>query len=290
MIHDSVLNGPLIWPTIEVDGVTRPKPYEELSEKEKIQADCDLKATNIVLQGLPHDSFAGMETKGNATRSGGNNTTGQARVVKCYTCHGKWHMARQYTQPKRPRNSAWFKEKMLLVQAQESSQTTITHNAAFQTDDLDAYDSGCDDISSAKLILLANLSSYDSDVLSDVPQHDIYQNDDMINQSYLQEMQNAIIQDTNSSAQQDAMIRKNGKNRIGTDFPVPVTGTRISFGTVPVPLFYAREKIDTTDAVRVRYHTGTMLIPSIMISKKHDVIFVDDSEETLILAEESRSK
>nr|GEU86004.1 protein FAR1-related sequence 5-like [Tanacetum cinerariifolium] len=42
MIHDLVLNGPPVWSTIEVDGVTRPKTYEELSEKEKIQADCDL--------------------------------------------------------------------------------------------------------------------------------------------------------------------------------------------------------------------------------------------------------
>ncbi|GJU96825.1 hypothetical protein Tco_1321581 [Tanacetum coccineum] len=73
---------------------------------------------------------------------------------------GGGHMARQCTQPKRPRNSTWFKENMLLVQAQESgqvldeenlafladlgvavgqaTQTIITHNAAFQTDDLDA--------------------------------------------------------------------------------------------------------------------------------------------------------
>ncbi|GJS81405.1 integrase, catalytic region, zinc finger, CCHC-type containing protein [Tanacetum coccineum] len=92
---------------------------------------------------------------------------------------------------------------MLLVQAQESgqvldeeqlafladprvadgqaTQTIITHNAAFQTDDLDAYDSNYDDISSARAVLMANLSSYDSDVLSEVPHFDTYQNDDMIN-------------------------------------------------------------------------------------------------------------
>ncbi|GJV95508.1 hypothetical protein Tco_1547085 [Tanacetum coccineum] len=136
-------------------------------------------------------------------------------------------MARQCTQPKMPRNSAWFNKKMLLVHAQESSQTGY----------LDAYDSECDDISSAKAVLMANLSSYDSEVLSEVPHHDTYQNDDMINQSvqemkyseqslidyvpdndiisdsniisyehYLKEMQNPIVQDTNSPAQQDAMI------------------------------------------------------------------------------------
>nr|GEW00308.1 hypothetical protein [Tanacetum cinerariifolium] len=46
---------------------------------------------------------------------------------------------------------------------------TITHNAAFQIDDLDAYDSDCDDIPSAKAVLMANLSSCDSDVLFEVP-------------------------------------------------------------------------------------------------------------------------
>ncbi|GKE04296.1 hypothetical protein Tco_1396314 [Tanacetum coccineum] len=90
------------------------------------------------------------------------------------------------------RNSAWFKEKMLLVKAHVSgqipdeeqlafladpgvtddyaTQTTITHNAAFQTVDLDAYDSDYDDISSAKAVLMENLSSYDSDVLSEKAQ------------------------------------------------------------------------------------------------------------------------
>ncbi|GJV07259.1 hypothetical protein Tco_1344915 [Tanacetum coccineum] len=100
----------------------------------------------------------------------------------------------------------------------------------------DAYDSDCDDISSAKLVLMANLSSYGSDALSKVPHSDIYQND-MINQSvqemqyfeqtptidyldneitsdsniipysqYLEETQHVVVQDTNFSAQQDSMI------------------------------------------------------------------------------------
>ncbi|GJW79368.1 hypothetical protein Tco_0141050 [Tanacetum coccineum] len=53
MILESVENGPLIWPTIEENGVIRPKKYYELSHTEAIQADCDIKATNIILQGLP---------------------------------------------------------------------------------------------------------------------------------------------------------------------------------------------------------------------------------------------
>ncbi|GKG38492.1 hypothetical protein Tco_0460204 [Tanacetum coccineum] len=48
------------------------------------------------------------------------------------------------------------------------TQTVITRNAAYQADDLDAYDSHCDKISTAKAVLMANLSSYGSDVLSEV--------------------------------------------------------------------------------------------------------------------------
>nr|GEY26578.1 hypothetical protein [Tanacetum cinerariifolium] len=47
-----IKHGPLLWPTVEEDGVTRLKKYSELSAAETIQADCDIKATNIILQGL----------------------------------------------------------------------------------------------------------------------------------------------------------------------------------------------------------------------------------------------
>nr|GEZ74817.1 hypothetical protein [Tanacetum cinerariifolium] len=57
MILESVEHGPLIWPLIEENGVTRTKKYKELSATEKIQADCDLKVTNIILQGLPSDVY-----------------------------------------------------------------------------------------------------------------------------------------------------------------------------------------------------------------------------------------
>ncbi|GJR87172.1 retrovirus-related pol polyprotein from transposon TNT 1-94 [Tanacetum coccineum] len=112
----------------------------------------------------------GSGSQGNATSSRGN-TSGQAKVFKRYNCQGERHMARQCTQPKRSRDATWFKEKI------------ITHNATFQTDDLDAYDSNYDDISSAKAVLMANLSSCDSDVLSE-----------------------AIVQNTNTSAQQNSII------------------------------------------------------------------------------------
>ncbi|GJT24520.1 retrovirus-related pol polyprotein from transposon TNT 1-94 [Tanacetum coccineum] len=58
MILESVKNGPLIWHTIEENGVTRPRKYSELSPTDAIQADCDVKATNIILQGLAPEIYA----------------------------------------------------------------------------------------------------------------------------------------------------------------------------------------------------------------------------------------
>nr|GFD51853.1 hypothetical protein [Tanacetum cinerariifolium] len=49
-------------PSIEVEGVTRLKKYSELSAAEAIQADCNVKATNIILQGLPLEVYALVST------------------------------------------------------------------------------------------------------------------------------------------------------------------------------------------------------------------------------------
>nr|GEY67826.1 hypothetical protein [Tanacetum cinerariifolium] len=58
MILESVENGPLIWPTIEENGVTRPRKYPELTLAEATQANFDVKATNIILKGLPPKVYA----------------------------------------------------------------------------------------------------------------------------------------------------------------------------------------------------------------------------------------
>nr|GEX59894.1 hypothetical protein [Tanacetum cinerariifolium] len=62
MILESVENGPLLWPTIRENRVTKPKKYSELSITEAIQADCDVKATNIILQGLPPEVYELVST------------------------------------------------------------------------------------------------------------------------------------------------------------------------------------------------------------------------------------
>nr|GFB14603.1 hypothetical protein [Tanacetum cinerariifolium] len=120
---------------------------------------------------------------------------------------------------------AWFIKKLMLAKAHEAgqildeeqlafladpgisealvSQQTIPQNLAFQTEDLDAYDSDCDDLSSAKPVLMANLSSCDSDVLSEccvdknVFEVQIKQlrinNDQLLNQTMSQEIVHILV-------------------------------------------------------------------------------------------------
>ncbi|GKC32944.1 retrovirus-related pol polyprotein from transposon TNT 1-94 [Tanacetum coccineum] len=63
------------------------------------------------VQGRQGQSYVGNND--NATSSGGNSAGGQARVIKRYNFQGEGHMARKYTQPKRSRNAAWFKDKAI---------------------------------------------------------------------------------------------------------------------------------------------------------------------------------
>nr|GEU74126.1 hypothetical protein [Tanacetum cinerariifolium] len=90
----------------------------------------------------------------------------------------------------------------------QATQTVITHNAAYQADDLDAYEFGCDELNTAKVSLMANLSHYGSDVLteSSVVNHSETEitNDSnaILYSQYVHETQQAAVQNSNSSAQQ----------------------------------------------------------------------------------------
>nr|GEV54743.1 retrovirus-related Pol polyprotein from transposon TNT 1-94 [Tanacetum cinerariifolium] len=116
------------------------------------------------VQGRQGQSYSGTGYKSNATSSGRNNENGQAKVVKCYNCQGEGHMARQCTQPKNLRNATWYKDKAILVEAQEAGEILDEEQLI---KDLDTYDSIYDDISNAKAILMANISNYGSDVISE---------------------------------------------------------------------------------------------------------------------------
>ncbi|GKA10889.1 retrovirus-related pol polyprotein from transposon TNT 1-94 [Tanacetum coccineum] len=112
----------------------------------------------------------------------------QGKPVKCYNCNGIGHIARNYTQPKHPQSSDYFKDKMLLMQAQENGAVldedellflageqantfyadvdnqpvqdlALNKDNIFQTDKCDAFDSDVDDELTAQSIFMANLSS-----------------------------------------------------------------------------------------------------------------------------------
>ncbi|GJX92039.1 hypothetical protein Tco_0345365 [Tanacetum coccineum] len=88
----------------------------------------------------------------------------------------------------------------------QDTQTTMPHNAAFQTDDLDAFDSDCDEAPSARAVLMANLSSYDSYVISE-SDIEITCNSNIISyDQYLKETKSVVGQNTTSTEQQNAMI------------------------------------------------------------------------------------
>ncbi|GKE47335.1 hypothetical protein Tco_1478593 [Tanacetum coccineum] len=72
--------------------------------------------------------------------------------------------------------------------------------------DLDAYDSNCDKLNSAKIALMANLSRNGSDALIE-PETEITNDSNIIPYSqYLGETQQETVHNSNSSAQQDVLI------------------------------------------------------------------------------------
>ncbi|GKB96517.1 hypothetical protein Tco_0982654 [Tanacetum coccineum] len=227
------------------------------------------------------------------------------------------------------------------------TQTVITNNATYQADDLDAYDFDCDDLTTAKVALMANLSQYGSDALSEVPYSE-HTNADIIHQSvqemsyaeqnhsvndsenemtsdsniipysqYLLQTQEAVVQDTNSSAQQDAMILsvfKQLSHQVTNCNKVNVDHLAAN-ETLSTELERYRERvkedknIDKELALEKRvkeldnivHKMGQsaqtkaqqfrpMLYDGNVIAKGDNLLSITEVEETLMLEEESRSK
>ncbi|GKD39372.1 hypothetical protein Tco_1259579 [Tanacetum coccineum] len=150
-------------------------------------------------------------------------TRGNRGLLRVTTAKGKDTCPNNALNQEGNGDDSWFKDKVLLAQSQASdqilheeelafladpripegqaTQTVITHNAAYQANDLDAYDSDCDELNTAKVALMANLSHYGSYALAEVHNHDNI-NYNMINQ---------VVQAMPSSEQLNVMTHSETK-------------------------------------------------------------------------------
>ncbi|GKC56407.1 hypothetical protein Tco_1084005, partial [Tanacetum coccineum] len=201
----------------------------------------------------------------------------------------------------------------------DQAQTIIPYNVAFQTKDLDTYDLNCDDLSTEQAVLMANISNYGSDVISEVPNSETYLND-MDNQSVhaLQDFEqspvmdftdNEISSDSNIipysqyfhekmiDSQMDDMIReklalKEQIDSLEQNLSKQIKEKESLFKTFTVleNEIELENKIKELDnyVYKVGQYAQTVHID--VISKTHVAMPVIDDEETLILEEESRLK
>nr|GEV36176.1 Gag-Pol polyprotein [Tanacetum cinerariifolium] len=146
-------------------GPERSRVYSDVSPKEKYRYNSDIRATNILLQGLPKDIYTlinhytdakdiwdnGMNPRGRgaagyegAQNRVGNVNPGQARSVKCYNCNGG-------------QDNAFDDD----VDEQPVQDLALNVDNVFQDDDCDAFDSDMDEAPTAQTMFIANLSSAD---------------------------------------------------------------------------------------------------------------------------------
>nr|GFA64288.1 hypothetical protein [Tanacetum cinerariifolium] len=288
---------------------------------------------------------AGMSRQYTSGPSGTNS--GKQKVIVCYNCKGEGHMSKQFTKPKKKRDEAWFKDRVLLVQAQangqvlheeelefladpgiaetQSTQYVITNNAAYQADDLDANDSDCDDINSAKIALMANLSCYGSDNLAEVHNQNnvtnnmidqdvqalsISEQSNIMNPSetkitsdsniisysqYMNESQYTTVQNSSLPAQQDNLILSVIEQLKTQVVRILKEQNNVDKASTSCAQSLEINNLKHTlfEHLKEKESLERKLEPKLYdgsVIQKTDAIVIRDFEETLMLEDESRSK
>nr|GEZ99410.1 retrovirus-related Pol polyprotein from transposon TNT 1-94 [Tanacetum cinerariifolium]GEZ99421.1 retrovirus-related Pol polyprotein from transposon TNT 1-94 [Tanacetum cinerariifolium] len=183
-------------------GPERPRVYSDLSPEEKDRYNADIRAANILLQGLPKDIYTLINHYTDAKDIWDNvKMLLEGSELTKEDRESQLHIARNCTQPKHPQNSDYYKDKMLLMQAQDNGvaldeeqllfiaggqDTAIDEDVdeqpvqdlalnvdnVFQADDCDAFDYDINEAPMAQTMFMANLSSADRVNDEDGPSYD----------------------------------------------------------------------------------------------------------------------
>nr|GEV01142.1 hypothetical protein [Tanacetum cinerariifolium] len=185
------------------------------------------------------------------------------------------------------------------------TQSVITYNAAYQADDLDKYDSDCDELSTAKAVLMANLSSYGSDVLSEFV--DFKKEINNLKQTLSEQTKEKDLLTKTFNVFKNESKEKEAKNidkEIALEKKVKELdnivckigqSTQIMHMLTKPQVFYDNNLKQALGFLNPFYlkkarQIRPMLYDGNVIAKETNVILIVDSEETFMLEEESRSK
>nr|GEX57449.1 hypothetical protein [Tanacetum cinerariifolium] len=257
------------------------------------------------------------------TSSNPCGASGKQRVIVCYNCKGEGHMSKQCTKPKRKRGAKWFKDKVLLVQAQangqvlqeeelefladpgaaesSSNQNFITTNAAYQAGNLDAYDSNCDEFNSAKIALMANLSYYGSNNLAENSNLPALQDDlilfmikqlktQVVNYTKINQDNKHVNELLTAELERELALEKKVKELNNIVFKRNQSAQTVHTLTKP-QIFYNHSTRQAPGFQNPCYlKKAQQLKPKLYdgsVIEKSDAIVVPDFKETLLIAEES---
>nr|GEW24432.1 hypothetical protein [Tanacetum cinerariifolium] len=185
--------------------------------------------------------------------SGLGRASGRQRVIVCYNCKEELEFL---ADPGTVESS--------------SNQTIITTNAAYQADDLDAYDSDCDELNSAKIALMANLSHYGSDNLAEERVLKELKNDDKASTSYEPSLEIESLKHTLSEHLKEKESLEQKITLLKNDFQ--------------------KKESRNIDRELVLEKQAQQLKPKLYdgsVIEKSDAIVIPNTEETLMLTEES---